>query len=223
MVQEMGRVNQQHNASDGTNLYNICFNVNTFLSLWLHIQSESNFSVQNCQRHDLFQILSMLFLPQGCYHDVIEQYFEHPATYNKEPSCSNNCSCCDGSFKSFCGTISKHQLISILTCRIFDKGSIAATSLVGMISSPSNKRVKQAIRRDSSRNISPGQVHALILMLIASNIISLNAPPLLAVGNFVPLNTVQFSLTKQFALPNDDFETFALYIDSNWERIPFAP
>ena len=73
MVQEMGRVDRLHNSAHGTNTYNIFLNVNTFISLWLHVHCESNVSVRDRQRDDLFQILRMLILPRQCYHARVEQ------------------------------------------------------------------------------------------------------------------------------------------------------
>jgi superfamily II DNA helicase RecQ len=222
MVQEMGRVDRLHNsAHDGTNTYNIFLNVNTFISLWLRIHCESNVSVRDRQRDDLFQILRMLILPRQCYHAMVEQHFERPSTYDGDPTCNNNCSYCNGSYQSFCGRISKHKLISILTTNIFEKGSITAMSLVGMISSKANKRIKQAIWRGNT-NVTAGNVHALVLMLLASNLISVTAPAS-SLEKRVPLKTVHFALTKEFASNDDEFETFALYIDSNWEGLPIDP
>jgi hypothetical protein len=220
MVQEMGRVDRLHNADVGTNSYNIFLNVNTFISLWMRIHSESNPSVRDRQFTDLFDILRMLLLPRKCYHEMIEQKFERPSTYNGDATCNNNCPFCDGSYKLLCGHISKHQLISILTTQIFVKGNIAATSLVGMISSKTNQRIKQAIWKGNA-NITAGHVHALVLMLVAADIISLTAPT--AVGARTNLKAVQLFLTKKFSSDDDEFETFALYIDSTWQGIPVEP
>jgi hypothetical protein len=110
----------------------------------------------------------------------------------------------------------------ILTTRIFEKGSIPAMSFVAMISSKSNKRIKQAIWKGNA-NVMPGNVHALVLMMLATNILSITAPFSSTPENNVPLKSVQFSLTKQFAYTDDEFETFAINIDSNWEGIPIDP
>ncbi len=74
MVQEMGRVDRLHTTEDGVNTYNIYFNLNTFLSLWLRIQEESNASVRVRQLEGLMDILNLLVLPRCCYHDVIEEF-----------------------------------------------------------------------------------------------------------------------------------------------------
>ncbi len=222
MVQEMGRVDRLHDSVTGTSTYTIFLNVSTFISLWLRINSESNISVRDKQRSALFDILRMLILPRQCYHEMIEQHFERPSTYVGENSCNNNCSYCDGTYKSFCGTISKHQLISILTTSIFENGMITATSLVGLLSSKDKKRVKQAIWKGNA-NVSPGQVHALVLMLLASNLLTITAPSPLSTDKHTPLKSVKFALTKELASSADEFETFSLYNDSRWEGIPIGP
>ncbi len=80
-------------------------------------------------------------------------------------------------------------------------------SLVGMIVSKANKCIKQAIWRGNT-NVTAGIVHALVLMLLSANIIALTAPEsLLEKQKLVPLRTVHFALTKQFASNDDAFET----------------
>jgi hypothetical protein len=69
-------------------------------------------------------------------------------------------------------------------------------SFVAMISSKSNKRIKQAIWKGNA-NVKPGNVHALVLMLLATNILSITAPCSSTQENNVLLKSVQFSLTKK--------------------------
>jgi hypothetical protein len=122
-----------------------------------------------------------------------------------------------------CGTVSKSQLISLLTTRVFDKGSVSAVSLVSLITSPSNKRVKAAIW-GGKKNITAGNAHALILMLIASKIVQLELPTKANTNTqHTPLRDVQVSLRKQFAHADDEFETFSILIDENWKYIKHSP
>ncbi len=200
-------------------------NFNTFLSLWCRVQSEVNDVVRERQLRNLMEILTLLVLPRRCYHDAIENHFENPATYESNPSCNNNCSFCDGSYINLCGTISKSNLITVLTTILFQKGMTNAMSLISMISSNANSRVKSAIWM-GKKDVTPGNVHALLLMLIASNIIQLqlvdNATPSDA-KNLILLRNVNAILTKQFAHADDEFEIFALHIDSNWAYIRHRP
>lgn len=220
MVQEMGRVDRLHNMEHGTNSYRVYINLNTFLSLWIRVHSEPNVNVQVRQMEHLMEILTLLVLPQQCYHDAIEHHFEHPTLYESNPSCGKRCSFCDGSYRHICGDVSNNHLISLLTTRVFEKGNVSAMSLISMINSPSNRRVKDAIWL-GKKDVTPGNVHALILMLIASNIIHLHLPPSVSTQKLVPISKVEVSLTKQPSIADVEFETFALYLDSNWDRIPW--
>ncbi len=95
-------------------------------------------------------------------------------------------------------------------------------SLLSIINSPSNRRYKEAIWR-GKKDVSAGSVHALILMLIASNILHLELDNSVSLQNSsVPMRSVQLALTKQYAHVGDEFETFAIYIDSTWAKIPCA-
>jgi hypothetical protein len=89
----------------------------------------------------------------------------------------------------------------VLTTILFQKGITNAMSLISMISSNANSRVKSAIWM-GKKDVTPGNVHALLLMLIASNIIQLqlvdNATPSDA-KNLILLRNVNAVLTKQFA------------------------
>ncbi len=92
------------------------------------------------------------------------------------------------------------------------------------MASPSNKRFKEAIWR-GKKDVSPGMVHALILMLIASNILHLELDDhntSLLLQTTTPMRRIQVAMTKQFAHVGDEFETFSIYIDSNWAKIQCA-
>ena len=222
MVQEMGRVDRLHTTTSETmNMYNIYLNLNTFLGLWLRVQKESNANVHARLSDDLMDILNLLVLPRRCYHDVIEEHFENPCSYESTPSCDSHCSFCDGTYVTLCGPISKAQLVCLLTTNIFENGKVYAMSLLSTISSPSNKQYKEAIWR-GKKDVSAGSVHALILMLIAANIVQLELDNN-SLQNDVPImGRVQLALTKQYAHVGDDFETFSIYIDSTWAKIPCA-
>jgi hypothetical protein len=170
---------------------------------------------------DLMDILKLLVLPCRCYHDVIEEYFEHPTSYESEPFCNNQCSFCDGTYANMCGPVSKARLIALLTTSVFENGKVSAMSLLSMISSPSNKRVKEAIWR-GKKDVTAGSVHALILMLIAANILHLSLEHDPSGHKVVPLRNVQVSLKKQYAHVGDDFETLSLFVESNWANITCA-
>ncbi len=223
MVQEMGRVDRQHtNDEKGSNYYKIYLNLPTFISLWCRVQAEVNECVRARMMDDLMEILTLLVLPRGCYHNAIEKHFENPTTADPCSSCDNNCSFCDGSIMNICGKVSKSQLISLLTTRVFDKGDVSAMSLVSLITSKENKRIKAAIWGGKT-SITAGNAHALILILIASKIVELKLPTKDNRNNFTALRDVQLSLRKQYAHVNDEFETFSIYIDDNWANVKHSP
>ncbi len=160
MVQEMGRVDRSHTCEEGSNTYNIYLNLNNFLTLWLRVHAEPNKSVCVRLMDDLMDIFKLLVLPRCCYHNVIEEYFEHPTSYESEPSCNNQCLFCDGTYANMCGPISKARLIALSTISVVENGNVSAMSLLSMISSPSNERVKEAIWR-GKKDVTAGSVHAL--------------------------------------------------------------
>ncbi len=167
-------------------------------------------------------ILKLLVLPNRCYHNILEEHFEHPSFYESEPSCNNQCSFCNGTtYANMCGPISKAHLISLLTTSVFENGKVSAMSLLSMISSPSNKRIQESIWH-GKRDVTPGSVHALLLMLIAANILHLTLEHDPSGEKIVPLRNVQLSLTKQYAHVGDDFETLSIFVKSNWACITCA-
>ncbi len=178
----------------------------------MRVRAEPNESVRGRLMDDLMDILKLLVLPRRCYHDVIEERFEHPTSYESEPSCNNQCSFCDGTYANMCGPISKAPLIALLRTSVFENGKVSAMSLLSMISSPSNKSVKESIWR-GKKDVTPGSVHALILMLIAANILHLSLDHEPSGQKVVPLRNVQLSLTKQYAHVGDDFETLSIFVE----------
>jgi len=210
MVQEMGRVDRLHTAEVGSNSYNIYLNLNTYLGLWWRVQSEKNASVRDRLNDELQSILRCLIMPQKCYHSMIEEHFENPNQRSMKEGCGEQCS------------FSKSALIAILTTQVFDKGFVPATSLVSKISSNENKRFKQAIWRTKAAQaqVNAGQVHALVLMLIASKILQLHVPPY---SENNALKTIQIGLAKQHSNVGDEFEMISIYIDVNWDGIPHDP
>jgi hypothetical protein len=220
----MGRVDRLHSSEVGTDYYNIYLNLNTFLSLWLQVQSEKNESVKDWLHCHLMFILKYPILPDDCYHLVIERHFENQTTGTLKDPCATQCSFCNGTYKNYCPRISKSQLIAVLTTQVLHKGFFSATSLVPMISSSENKRVKEAIWRGNANKVTPGQVHALILMLIAAKILKLQLPQQHHdTKQFLALKSVEIGLAKQFAFDDDEFETLSCYIDANWLGIPCDP
>ncbi len=94
-------------------------------------------------------------------------------------------------------------------------GQILASSLIGLISSRDNKRNKEAIWMGKGKDVNAGQVHAMILMLLASIILVLHLPPNQDTTKYSAIKKVQIGLGKELAHDYDEFETFSCYVDSD--------
>lgn len=116
-------------------------NLNTFLSLWMRVQCETNASVKDRTNDELQSILRCLVLPEQCYHSLIENHFENPHRSDTKDGCGDQCSYCDGSYRNFGARVSKSQLIAVLTTHVFSKGLVPAMSLISRISSKENKQI----------------------------------------------------------------------------------
>ena len=57
-------------------------------------------------------------------------------------------------------------------------------------------------------------------MLIASKILQLHVPPY---SEKNALKTIQIGLAKQHSNVGDEFEMISIYIDANWDGIPYDP
>ena len=78
LVQEIGRVNRQQTASHGEHSYWMYPNVPSYLSMWIHVQTQSNNAVRMRHLTQLNDVLRFMVLPTRCYHKVLEEHFENP-------------------------------------------------------------------------------------------------------------------------------------------------
>ena len=221
MVQEMGRVDRSHDATSGEHAYYIYLNVPTFLELWLRIQSEPVQCVRLEQESDLLNVLKTLVLPDRCYHDVIEEYFENPLTHVSRGACDGNCTFCTEAYKTLSGPISKSQLISTLTIHVFDKGPVPADKLLSFLSSKKSTQHKKNIWNAAPSTITPGQVHGLVLMLVAGKIIHVRisaASNKLRGQKQLTTKHLEFVLGKEVVtIDGEESEVFSYSVDSNWK------
>ncbi len=81
MSQELGRVNHLQLALPEEHGYYIYVNVNTLIYLWMRTQGESNVNVRDRHVRQFMETMTMLLLPNQCYHEFLEQTFENLATY----------------------------------------------------------------------------------------------------------------------------------------------
>ena len=170
LVQEMGRVDRAHDAKPGEHGYYIYQNVTTYPSLWIRSQRQTNPDVRNRHEKQLYEVMKSLMLPDRCYHEVVEEMFENPATYKSRGPCGNLCSYCTGDHKNFSGAISKERLVGHLQTNIFHRGAVRADEFVKFLTDKSNmNKIKKSIWGET--NAPPGMVHGLVLMLLAADLI----------------------------------------------------
>ena len=171
LVQEAGRVDRLLNAPCGLQKYTMFLNVPTFLSLWVRTQAEQNSSVRRRICKQLFEVLKFVVTPSKCYHEAIEEHFENPATYESRGPCIDNCTYCLKLHRNFTGPISKQQLQAALQADIFSKGSVTASSLVGLLTDKIRKhKLRKAIW---GKSVDSGKVHGLVLSMIATGMVEL--------------------------------------------------
>mmetsp|Transcript_15948 Transcript_15948/g.27187 ORF Transcript_15948/g.27187 Transcript_15948/m.27187 type:complete len:113 (+) Transcript_15948:1065-1403(+) len=83
------------------------------------------------------------------------------------------CSFCNGDYKKFAGRVSKPQLIGALQANIFDRGSVQADKLVSFLTDEKNtNRLRKNIWGEGV-GVTSGQIHALVLMLFAAELVTL--------------------------------------------------
>eukprot|EP00956_Cyclotella_meneghiniana_P004040 scaffold4901_cov50-Cyclotella_meneghiniana.AAC.1 len=162
LVQEQGRVNRTQRMPDC--FYQVHASFNCFVSAFVRIMTNSESTERVRLAKHLFDVLTFLVTPSQCYHRVIERYFEWD---NHTPgSCNNMCSYCCGDFNNFTGKFHRRQLEGVLTGVFSTKVSVTVDEL------------KKAIRDAKSKvfvkpSKSMGQIHAIMLQLVANGIVKM--------------------------------------------------
>jgi hypothetical protein len=128
---------------------------------------------------NLMEVVQFLVMPETCYHSYIERYFEH-GEWNDAPKhgCGSMCSACLNETKQFTGAFFRKQVIDVLSRTFFGKVGVAPDAL------------KNALKLAKSRIFHPGhvpgtntsQIHALLLQLVARNIITISVNDSTMVG-----------------------------------------
>ena len=125
----------------------------------------------------------------------------------------------------YCGKISKAHLIAALTANIFDSGSVRADKLVGLLTDKPNKNtIKKSIWGKNYAGVDAGKIHGLVLMLIASKLITLGLTSKSLVGaKKVETKHVLATLTKcQVDNDNGCHDNFAIHDNTKWKGFQFA-
>jgi len=222
-VQEMDRVDRSHLAEPGEHCYYLYPNVTTFLTLWLRSQRQTKKKVRDRHEKQLFDWLKAIILPEKCYHEYIEEYFENPATYKSRGPCGDQCSFCDGSFRKFSGAVSKPQLMCALQANIFDRGSVPADKFVSYLTDKKNQNKLRKTIWGEGIGVVSGQIHGLVLMLFASKLVTLELSNDAKQGTKnIKMKNVLVKLTKvQVTKGNDVYDNLAINYDEYWKGFHF--
>lgn len=168
--------------------------------------------------------MKYLLMPDKCYHEALEQYFENPATYTTRGGCEENCSFCNGDYKRFTGPISKEHLIGALQANIFDRGAVRADKLVTFLSDKKNtSKLKKSIWGEKG-SASTGQIHALVLKLFASNLLELRVsnPDLVGTKNLLAKDVmVVLSKLTVTDINGEQFDKLRIHDKNEWAGFQF--
>ena len=121
--------------------------------------------------------------------------------------------------------MSKPNLLGALKANIFARGSVSANKFVAYITDKKNtNKLTKSIWGEKS-NTSPGQIHGLVLMLLAANIVELSVVNESKVGTAdLQVADVEISLTKVKVSGNDsEYDQLAIHIDDYWNGFNFKP
>ena len=163
LVQEMGRVNRTQLMDD------CCFQIHAslscFISAFVRIMTNKESSERARTASHLWDVLRLLITPEQCYHKSIEKYFEW--NVHTPGQCENMCSYCCGATKTFTGLVNRMQVVGVLTAVFHANPEVHPDVLKEAI-----KSSKKKIFVVPSKFM--GQIHGLILQMIANNILSLH-------------------------------------------------
>ena len=73
--------------------------------MWMRAMRQKNPDVRKRHLDQLFLPLNNSVIPDKCYHEQAEKYFENPSTYKSRGGCDGRCSFCNGDYLKFCRPI----------------------------------------------------------------------------------------------------------------------
>jgi len=126
VVQEMAsRADRGHNPI-GVKKYEVFLSFDNVMHLVLCIFQTKSERVRENELSEFYDVLQMLVLPTDCYHILLEQWFERPASLDKTVNtimpCSDKYPFCRREHLEFTKHFDKGALINILDCSIFGTG-----------------------------------------------------------------------------------------------------
>ena len=155
----------------------------------------------------------MLVTPEMCYHSFIELYFEPVST--EKQACQTNCSFCRGDTREFTGRFIKKKLQSILSTKVLASGK-----------TPHYQSFVKSLKANKSTifhaNDIPaekmGQIHALMLRLLAKGVIVLGISDSTQTGT-MDLNDSHVILYLPNGIDDDGTQLPTHTIDLYWDGL----
>jgi hypothetical protein len=160
-AQEMGRVDRNQNRRAGFNRYEVHTDFHSFLSQWVRAMQNRDSGVRNRFIRCFYDVNSILFTPDRCYHILFEEYFENDAVHVDRQPCEHYCSFCTGAYKEMTGLFRRDRLTNILLTK-FLVGSMNAKSLLAFLKSEKDNYFAEG----SVPNRQVGPIHALAIQLV---------------------------------------------------------
>ena len=168
LVQELGQANRTQNLPDCK--YEIHCSFDCIVTAYIRIMQTETAAERTKLKEALMEVLKFLVVPEKCYHSFIEQHFEWEPFPKQE--CETMCSKCCNECKDFTGLFYRRSVVTLLS------------SLFGQRRTPvSSSDLKKAFRNNKATifhadhipKTSVKQIHALLLQLVAKEIIQLNS------------------------------------------------
>lgn len=174
-------------------------------------------------RNDLMEVLQFLVIPTQCYHLKLEAILEEGCHLPSRPPCGNSCSfCLAGGQPKFSGVFKRDSLIHILRSKVLING---AANIDAVYKALNSKECRSDLYGKSQHQYPAGTVQALVLQLVASNIleVSLEKPSLCGTNDLERKH-----LLLNFGFQKDDVTRgthcrFAHDVDANWKSISSQP
>lgn len=170
-VQEKGRVGRGERSRDPRtrglpDVWHGLVNINSYTQLIVRDENQDSENERKLQVAKHFEILKLYVLPSECYHIALEKEFERPGVRDRQP-CGTKCPFCRGKHLLFAGAVKKGNLVNVLSASVLFDGPCAPTTLAKLLWENASKIWFCA------SDVTGGHAHALVLQLIAADILCL--------------------------------------------------
>ena len=180
VVQRLERVDRKETAKPGDNTYTIHVDFHSYLSLYVHIMSCDSAGQRRIQLTQRHEVLTVLLLPEICYHTITERTFEWTTDVGKT-GCKHYCSKCRGNVKKFTKRLNKEGLQSLLTTEV--QGAADKVPVREFLKAMKRERKTIFHRDDVLALRNQSQIHAMCLQMIGGGLLALKAIDATKVGH----------------------------------------